>query len=222
MATNKTTAKAAAKQGETASTAGTMGVSAKALMAAQAATRSEQLQEQARIAEAPRGPVPGVEDHSTMRDDPEADEAEDADVTTLVQHVVTVTNDPATKVATEVYDHEIPVLEAIHGEGNIEIQSSEEIDVTEFTAEAEHDRLLRKYGVKNEAAVRSVFANPNNLARELGLAVTPRVGTRSKAQQAQSLSVDRRVKRAVSAPKATATPKATKAPARVVKPSTKR
>lgn len=138
--------------------------------------------------------VPGTEDQGALRD-----EVEDAsgETVTLILHTVTVTNDPATKVPTQVYDHEVPVLEAIHGEGNVEIVSSEEIDVPNFTVEDEFERLLRKYGQKNEDTVKTVYRSSNRLADELGFARTARIGTSRKLQQAQSISVDHRKKRTV-------------------------
>lgn len=140
----------------------------------------------------------GIEDQGAARED-DAEEVQ-AETTTLVQHVVTVTNDPATKVPTEVYEHEVPVLEAIHGIGNVEIVDgkSEEVEVVEFTPEAEFDRMLRKYGTKNEGKVRSVYGGPNALAQELGMRATVRTGTQTQRQQPQSIAVDRRVRKPVS------------------------
>ena len=151
-------------------------------------------------APAQKTPVPGVEDQSLVRDDVDLEADGAGETVTLVQHVCTVSNDPATKVPTEVYDHEVAVLEAIHGVGNVEIVDgrSEEVDVENFTPEAEYDRLLRKYVTKNEPKVRGVYGSPNQLAAELGFKPKARVGTTAKRQQAQSIAVDRRVKRKVS------------------------
>ncbi len=177
-----------------------------------AASRATQAHEETQDGTLPpiAAPLIGTENQALMREDAEVTTTE-GETVTLLQHIVTVTSDPATKVPTDVYDHEIPVLEAIHGEGNVEIVESEEIDVSEFTVEAEMDRMLRKYGTKNEGAVRQVYGDGSGLYDELGMAKPSRSGTtKRRAQQTQSLSVDNRKKNTVASEKNTAGARAVK------------
>lgn len=62
-----------------------------------------------------------------------------------------VVRGPMEKVPFDVYEHEVPILQAIHGEGNIEVdEGSRYEDDAEYDATAEYERLSQRYGDNSE------------------------------------------------------------------------
>jgi len=66
---------------------------------------------------------------------------------------VGVHRDITTTVQTQVAEHEIPILQEVHGDSNVYPGEPTGLK-TAVEAETEHDRLVRKYG---EDAVRSAY-----------------------------------------------------------------
>lgn len=106
-------------------------------------------------------------------------------ITMTVLHV-NIVRDPMVKVATEVFEHELPILEALNGEDNIEVVSEEEVEVANFNVVDEYDRLRRKYRKLDQgAAIDALGRTPATLAKRLGIKyerdATERRGKRSQA-----------------------------------------
>lgn len=95
----------------------------------------------------------------------------DQPVTTLTSVLVTIERDQMMKVAKRVFEHEIPILEQLHGEDMVSVEDGSERDVkVAMTAEEEYDRLCRRYGKKGEQAVHFVYGSQSGkLASETGL-----------------------------------------------------
>ena len=75
----------------------------------------------------------------------------------LVRALVTRDN---SKLAVEVAEHEVPILEAIHLEENVEVvDTDEDLGVIEVSASAEQEllRLRNKYDQKNELVVQTIY-----------------------------------------------------------------
>lgn len=128
----------------------------------------------------------------TLDQQTEDDRANRRDLT-LKLHTVEVVRDPMTKIGTQVLDHEIPILEALHGADNVIIRSTEDVQVSDIDAGTEYDRLMRKYERSNEGGdiVQKVYGQtPRELAEEMGLPYKTARGVRQARQQAGSVFVD--------------------------------
>lgn len=80
-------------------------------------------------------------------------------VTALVERDIT------SSVATEVYAHELPILEVLHGPGKVTVHESVEIDA-ELDPDEEYARLVSKYGHDTNTGVTQVskvYRNPHEL-----------------------------------------------------------
>lgn len=83
-------------------------------------------------------------------------------VTAIVDHSAHV------KIPVTVFEYELPVLEEIFGQENIQVTGEKTITVDRFNAADAHAALIRKYR-QNEAEVRAVYRGPKSLAKESDL-----------------------------------------------------
>lgn len=110
---------------------------------------------------------------------------------TLTQHLVLVKRDAMMQVPVRVFDHEIPLLQLIHGDDNIEIKDSEQVEVSNFNVDDEYDRLVRKDDASKSTAVFQIYGNnPKGLADELGIPYETKRGARVARKLDESLEVD--------------------------------
>ncbi len=83
-------------------------------------------------------------------------------ITAIVDHSAHV------KIPVSVFEYELPVLEEIFGQENIQVTGEKTITVDRFNAADAHAALIRKYR-QNEAEVRAVYRGPKSLAKESDL-----------------------------------------------------
>lgn len=112
--------------------------------------------------------------------------AKGAKATTLTSMLVKISPDPMTVLSKRVFEHEIPILQDLHGEDKIEVveDSERDEDVT-LSAQQEFDRLSRCYGPKGETSLQNVYGSARGLANEMGLPA-PKVSGSWRNRQAQS------------------------------------
>jgi hypothetical protein len=108
------------------------------------------------------------------------------DTQTMTILHVNIVRDPMVKIAAEIFEHELPILEALNGEDNIEVVSEEEVEVANFNVVDEYDRLRRKYRKLDQgSAIDALGRTPATLAKRLGIAydrdAIDRRGKRSQA-----------------------------------------
>ncbi len=83
-------------------------------------------------------------------------------ITAIVDHSAHV------KIPVSVFEYELPVLEEIFGQENIQVTGEKTVTVDRFNAADAHAALIRKYR-QNEAEVRAVYRGPKSLAKESDL-----------------------------------------------------
>lgn len=106
------------------------------------------------------GPKPSRDRHAIT----EADGPQVESVRVLIKR------NELTTVPKRVFSHEIVILQAIHGEENIDVVEGSEVDLPlAGDAQAELDRLVRVYGRKQQAIVLAQYGNARQLADELGI-----------------------------------------------------
>lgn len=113
----------------------------------------------------------GVPRGDTTRDVLTVGEAAKNKATTLSTVVVLIQRDPMQKIPKRVFEHEIELLNALHGEDSVEVQEGTERDqVVRITADDEYARLQTVYGKRGAEALRLVYGGqPGALARASGL-----------------------------------------------------
>lgn len=112
--------------------------------------------------------------------------AKGAKKVTLTSFLVKISPDPMTSLSKRVFEHEIPILQDLHGEDKIEvIEDSERDEEVTLSAQQEFDRLSRCYGPKGETSLQNVYSSPRGLANEMGLPA-PKVTGSWRNRQAQS------------------------------------
>lgn len=95
-------------------------------------------------------------------------------MTTLKAHDITLERSNNEKIAAErIYDHEIDILKAIHGEDRVLIRETYDVDVDDdVTPINEFERLKRKYNRKDVGQadiVQRVVRNVRELATLMGM-----------------------------------------------------
>lgn len=110
---------------------------------------------------------------------------------TVIVPVVLLTIQRSTEVTiTEsVFKHEVPILELIHGEDNVEVINDDyhAIELPD-NATQEYQRLLTKYGDKYRPVVDQVFRNgPRDIAKEVGM----ELGKDSFKKQSEAVIISR-------------------------------
>jgi hypothetical protein len=122
---------------------------------------------------------------------------------TLSEVVVRVTRDPMMKPSTTVYEHEVPILAALHGEDAVEVVERYDVKVPEgFTVEDEFERLRMKYNRRTKPGrgnvLRAAYRNgPKDLAEVIGMSLSGRVSKRFQTESVQKISDPRRVDKKV-------------------------
>lgn len=113
------------------------------------------------------------------------DDLDDLDELELVS--LQITRD-ITKTVSDVYRHEVPVMELIHGEANVEELGSKGVMVADFEPRAELDRLMRKYGKNGEPAVLRVYSgNADDLAKAAGVKASKTKSRNRSSEQAMAV-----------------------------------
>lgn len=93
---------------------------------------------------------------------------------------VLIKRNELTTVPKRVFSHEVVILQAIHGEENIEVVEGSEVQLPLIgDAQQELDRLVRVYGRKQQQIVLAQYGNARQLADELGIDA-PRVRRATK------------------------------------------
>ena len=82
---------------------------------------------------------------------------------------VKIKKDETTTIPRRVYEHEIPVLEALFGQGSVTIVDGSRKKMAVGDAQSEYNRMMRVYGRKGENAVKAMYASAADLAVEAGL-----------------------------------------------------
>ena len=109
----------------------------------------------------------------------------------LTQHQILIVRDPMVKIPALIFAHELPIAQLLNGEANIEILSTSQVEVTNFTVDEEYDRLMRKYEMSKTTVVTEVYGNnPRLLAEELDLPYRASRGARTIKKLDQSLQID--------------------------------
>jgi hypothetical protein len=109
----------------------------------------------------------------------------------LTQHQILIVRDPMVKIPSLIFAHELPIAQLLNGDGNIEIVSTSQVEVSNFTVDEEYDRLMRKYEMSKTNVVAEVYGNtPRALAEELDLPYRASRGARTVKKPDQSLQVD--------------------------------
>jgi hypothetical protein len=138
-------------------------------------------------------------------------DAPTADVT-IHRVVVGRVNDPMTKINVDVREHELPILEELHGADNIEVVETLVMALPEMTVDEEYDRLERKYALTRTKVVRSVYPTRHSLANAMGVRYVARKGVRGGNQvpgAAVVINDDPRIKKTTTGEVANAEAKAT-------------
>lgn len=112
----------------------------------------------------------------------------------LTQHQILIVRDPMVKIPATIFAHELPIAQALNGEENVEIVSTSQVEVSNFTIDEEYDRLMRKYEMSKTTVVIDIYGNnPRLLAEELDLPYRASRGARTIKKLDQSLQVDNTV-----------------------------
>ncbi len=90
-----------------------------------------------------------------------------------------------------VISYEVPILQALHGKDVVKI---EDLDYDTLTiqndAQAEYERLLRKYGEKAVSVIRALYPTPNALSEATGLSMNIAALGDEGSDPAQSVQID--------------------------------
>lgn len=123
-------------------------------------------------------PSPGPKPSKAELSDAQKREAELEDGETATSVRVKLRKDETTTIPLRVFEHEIPILQALFGGGDdnvIEVIEGSEKQNPVGDANAEYERLLRAYGQKGEPVVREIYGSAAALATEAGLRKPARV-----------------------------------------------
>lgn len=117
---------------------------------------------------------------------------EDEERVTLAMARVLITRDN-TKTDKDVFAHEVDILRLIHGEENVEVYGTRDVEVVDFDPQTELDRLLRFYGKNGEEAVVAVYGrSPARLAQAVGVSMSKSDPHRNRTSE-QAMAVDHSV-----------------------------
>jgi len=108
--------------------------------------------------------------------------AEDYDVDMAI---VKISRDASTTTPTTVFAVEIPILEAIHGEENVDVHR-ESTGRTRMNAAELHAQLLTKYR-QNQEEVKALYPTPRAVQRATGLPYTKGDSRLAKPKQSSVL-----------------------------------
>lgn len=95
---------------------------------------------------------------------------------------------PMMKIPCIIWEHEIELMKASHGEENVRIDATRDVPrPSDFNVIDEYARLGNKYNVKGESIVAQVFPKVSDLASALNLPM-PKKGV---ADEQQGLAINR-------------------------------
>lgn len=128
-------------------------------------------------------------------------DSEGDNIITLKQSQVIVHRNDLTGVPTTVFEHEVPILKALHGDDFVQILKTEDVKVANFDANTEFARMKRKYKNPNAAdrdVVGMVYGNdPKRLAEAAGVpfkasdARKPKASTQKPAKKGKVIGRNR-------------------------------
>lgn len=108
----------------------------------------------------------------------------------IVSVVAVIDRDATVKLPVTVFEYELPVLEAIHGEESVSVHSSKEVRIPDgFNAAEAYNALLRKYPQHHDT-VKSVYPRAATLARSAGLSYAQGDDEAAKGEQASIITRD--------------------------------
>jgi hypothetical protein len=97
--------------------------------------------------------------------------------------------DVTSQIPLQVFTHELPILEVVHGAGKVELVEGSEVDIeTDQTPAEEYVRLSGKYGVDTDVGVShlsKVYRNERELAEAMGVEVEPKPAKKRAAKTAE-------------------------------------
>lgn len=103
--------------------------------------------------------------------------------------LLTILRSTEVTITESVFKHEVPILELIHGEDNVNVINDDyhAIELPD-NATQEYQRLLTKYGDKYRPVVDQVFRNgPRDIAKEVGM----ELGKDSFKKQSEAVIISR-------------------------------
>lgn len=121
------------------------------------------------------------------------DAADREGAVTLVMHKVLIEKDPMTKIQSDIFDYELPILYAIYGEDMIHVvdEFTAEHQVANFDPDVAYDRLHEKYGKAGEEAIRQIYnQGAYSLAQEVGVKSERPRGAQRNRQKVTNLEID--------------------------------
>lgn len=94
-------------------------------------------------------------------------------VVRLNECVVYLARNELTKIPVTVFEHEVPVLIAVHGDDKVQIVETYEVEIEGFSVVDEYERLKRRYNTKAtpEAVTKAFPMGLRQLAGDLGVKV---------------------------------------------------
>lgn len=117
--------------------------------------------------------------------DPEGED--DGDTVNLEMAKLKITRDNTTTFI-EAFAHEVPIYEALHGEDAVEHYDSYQVEVADFDAQTEHDRLIRKFGKNGKPEVLRLYPHVRVLAQTAG--VDSKLDSKRNKSSEQALVAD--------------------------------
>lgn len=105
---------------------------------------------------------------------------------TLKQLRVTIRRDEQTVVPAYVFEHELPVLHAMHGEDHVKVIETDTVEYAGFNAANELERLKRKYRDRDGTtrSVTAVYRSPAEVASAAGVRYSGESAVKPKRSQA--------------------------------------
>lgn len=127
-------------------------------------------------------------------DPPPADspvQANHTDSHVLKECQLLITKNELAKVPTVVYEHEVPILQVVHGEDRVEIVETWDVEVEGFDVVAEFQRLKARYHQpESDNVVHLIYGvTPDTLAARVGVRLTAAQSARKPASSVQQGSV---------------------------------
>lgn len=127
-------------------------------------------------------------------DPPPADspvQANHTDSHVLKECQLLITKNELAKVPTVVYEHEVPILQVVHGEDRVEIVETWDVEVEGFDVVAEFQRLKARYHQpESDNVVHLIYGvTPDTLAARVGVRLTTAQSARKPASSVQQGSV---------------------------------
>lgn len=92
---------------------------------------------------------------------------------TLKKYDVLIKRDVYTTIQKNVFAHELPVIQHLHGRANVTVVGESDVEAIGFNVDAEYERLCRLYNSKNTDAVTPIYGiDSSKLSDVLGVSST--------------------------------------------------